>query len=249
MSRLVRLYPGAWRSRYEVELVELLGERPPTILERFDVIRGAVDAHLHPQVLDPGETGPSPTVTEDARHLARNLGFGAVGGAALWIVAFAVTLVGPVRYDGYGAYRDGSAAFPFLLGAVSLLGGGLGGQLVSLPRNARLARFGAAVALLFLIVWGLQPWQFWTAGTMVVGLAVLAIGAYRAGAWPTRTSVAVVLSCLAVVVMIVIGYAISVDRMTGAALLAVAAAAFVPAWLGIGTSLISPPGRSVTPRA
>jgi hypothetical protein len=241
VSRLVHLYPDAWRSRYEDELVELLELRPPTVLERFDVIRGAVDAHLHPQVLHPSEDGPPLTRPENAGLLARRLGIGALGGAALWIIAFVVGLLGPVQYDGYGAYRDGSAAFPFLLGALGLLAGGLGGQLVSLPRNARLARAGAAVALLFMVGWALQPWQLWTGALMVGGLVVLAIGAGRSGAWPAGTSAAVALSCLVVAAMMALGYSSGIDRMTGATLIVVAAAAFLPAWLGVGATLIRRP--------
>jgi hypothetical protein len=56
MSRLVRLYPEAWRKRYEDEFLALLAERPPTIGDIVDTVRGAVDAHLNPQ----GEADPSP---------------------------------------------------------------------------------------------------------------------------------------------------------------------------------------------
>src|SRR5437899_2438672 len=50
MSRLVRFYPPAWRARYEAEFLALLEDRPARLAERFDVIRGALDAHLHPQL-------------------------------------------------------------------------------------------------------------------------------------------------------------------------------------------------------
>jgi hypothetical protein len=241
MSRLVRLYPEAFRSRYEVELVELLEERPPTLLDRADLIRGALDARLHPQVVHPGAvTIPSPAA-EDAIRLARRLGIGALGGAALWTIAFVVAVLGPVRYDDQGAYRDGAAALPFLLGAVALLAGGLAGQLVRLPRDARLARTGAWLALPFLVIWGTQPWLVWAAVPMVCGLAALAVGAHRSGAWPTTTSVAVALACLAVVALMAFGFSAAVDRMAGGVLLLIAATAFVPAWLGVGTSLIRRP--------
>jgi hypothetical protein len=48
VSRLVRLYPQAWRDRYEDEFTALLEERPPTPGDVLDTIRGALDAHLHP---------------------------------------------------------------------------------------------------------------------------------------------------------------------------------------------------------
>jgi hypothetical protein len=56
MTRLVRLYPRAWRDRYEEEFLALLAERPPTLGDLVDTIRGAVDAHLNPQ----GEVEPTP---------------------------------------------------------------------------------------------------------------------------------------------------------------------------------------------
>jgi hypothetical protein len=56
MNRLVRLYPRAWRDRYEEEFLALLAERPPTFGDLLDTVRGALDAHLNPQA----EVDPSP---------------------------------------------------------------------------------------------------------------------------------------------------------------------------------------------
>ena len=42
--RLLRLYPGAWQRRYGRELELLLDERPPTMHDQVDLLRGAVDA-------------------------------------------------------------------------------------------------------------------------------------------------------------------------------------------------------------
>ncbi|HET9083894.1 MAG TPA: hypothetical protein VFN41_05765 [Candidatus Limnocylindrales bacterium] len=44
----IRLYPRAWRERYEDELLDVLGFRPLTVTTRLDLIRGALDAHVHP---------------------------------------------------------------------------------------------------------------------------------------------------------------------------------------------------------
>jgi hypothetical protein len=241
MSRIVRLYPAAWRERYEPEFVELLATRPPGLMDGVDIIRGALDAHLHPQVLQRREIQPPSPASEDHVRLARRLGFGAVGGAALWIIAWVVASLGPIRYDDQGAYRDGAAAFPFLLGAIALLSGGLAGQLVHLPRSARLARIGAGVALPFLLIWGIQPWLLWAAVPMVGGLVVLALGAHHSGAWPTWTSGAVALACFVVVAIMAYGLSTAVDRMAGGMLFLVAATAFVPVWLGVGATLIQRP--------
>lgn len=239
MSRLVRLYPAAWRERYEREFTELLAARPPGLMDDIDIFRGALDAHLHPQVPQPGDVD-APTLAEEDHRLARRLGFGAVAGAGLWALAWIVVWLGPVRYDGYGAYRDGAAAAPFLLGAVVLIAGGLGGQLVHLPPTARLARLGAGVALPFILLWGMQPWLLWAGALMVAGLAVLAVGGLRSRAWPTWSSFSVASACVVGVGALGYGISTEVDRMAGGVLLTIAAAAFVPAWLGLGASLLRP---------
>lgn len=56
MSMLIRLYPRAWRDRYEAEMVDLLAERSVSVRDVVDLVRGAGDAHLHPQA---GPTIPS----------------------------------------------------------------------------------------------------------------------------------------------------------------------------------------------
>jgi hypothetical protein len=51
MSRLVRLYPRAWRDRYGPELDQLLEARRPSLTDRVDLVRGAVDAWRNPQLV------------------------------------------------------------------------------------------------------------------------------------------------------------------------------------------------------
>jgi len=80
VSRLVRLYPAAWRERYEAEFLDLLSARPPSARDRVDIVAAALDAWLHPQVAG--------TSDEDGRRVAvgpivaRLL---AVFGGLLWI--------------------------------------------------------------------------------------------------------------------------------------------------------------------
>jgi hypothetical protein len=45
---LVRLYPKAWRSRYGDEMLALLEVAPLGWRDRLDLVRGALDAWLHP---------------------------------------------------------------------------------------------------------------------------------------------------------------------------------------------------------
>lgn len=61
MPFLLRLYPGAWRARYGDEFADLLASRPPTVRDRLDIIAGAVDARLRPQVAShPAGAAPLP---------------------------------------------------------------------------------------------------------------------------------------------------------------------------------------------
>jgi hypothetical protein len=46
MTALLRLYPRSWRDRYEEEFLGLLEVRPPTMRDRVDIVRGALDAQL-----------------------------------------------------------------------------------------------------------------------------------------------------------------------------------------------------------
>lgn len=45
---LLCLYPRAWRARYEEEFLVVLASHPFSLFEGLDVMRGALDAHLHP---------------------------------------------------------------------------------------------------------------------------------------------------------------------------------------------------------
>lgn len=241
MSRLLGLYPRPWRDRYEAEFLALIGERPPSLFERIDVVRGALDAHLHPQVRSDRDPLPEPSSPADLR-VARRLGFGAMAGAAVWVAAFAIASAGPIRYDDDGAYRDGSSAMLPLILAAGLLAAGLIGQLISLPRTARLARLGAATAIPFLIMWALAPWVWWFGLLTLLGLLALAVGGRLSGLWQTRYALAVVFAVLAVVGVVAFGVAtLEGDRLAGAELLGYIGLACVPAWLGVGAPLVRPP--------
>ncbi len=50
MTALLRLYPRAWRQRYEAEFLAMLEDRPPSLRDRIDILRGAIDARLNLQV-------------------------------------------------------------------------------------------------------------------------------------------------------------------------------------------------------
>jgi hypothetical protein len=246
MSRLVRLYPRPWRDRYEAEFLDLLATTPPTFVDRIDIITGAIDARLHPQVRGATEPVPSP-VPEADLQLARRLGFAGLTGALLWPTAFAVALMGPVVYDGYGAYRDGQAAFPVFFAAVAFLAAGLVGHVLRLPAGARVGRSAAGTAIPFLLLFGLGPWM-WPLGLIAVILvAVLAVAGWRSGTWSSLASSAVVGAGVAVAAVVVIAVASGpFDRMTGGMFWLVCGLVLVPAWLSVGATLV---GRRTYPAA
>ena len=239
MSALVRLFPRAWRDRYEAEFVALLEARPPSFADRFDIVLGAADARLHPQVRAAGEP---PDISEERRAdlvIARRFGLGTVAGAALWFATWAIAISGPMVYDGYGArYRDGGAALPFFFVAVWLLVGGLVGQAIWLPASARLARAGAFIAIPFLMFWSFGPWILFGLVGAVVGLVTLAVGTARAGLWPVVVSAALASSLVALLALFVLGFSglLALPPDVGPLLLLVLA---MPMWLSVGGSLLA----------
>jgi hypothetical protein len=50
MRWLLRLYPAAWRERYGEEFSEVLAGQRASIGLVLDVIAGAIDAHMYPQI-------------------------------------------------------------------------------------------------------------------------------------------------------------------------------------------------------
>jgi hypothetical protein len=51
VKRLIDLYPRRWRERYGAELLEFIARRGTGLGTSVDLIRGAIDAHLHPEVV------------------------------------------------------------------------------------------------------------------------------------------------------------------------------------------------------
>lgn len=50
MNWMLRLYPAPWRARYGEEFSAVLARQRVSMGMVFDVLGGAIDAHLHPQV-------------------------------------------------------------------------------------------------------------------------------------------------------------------------------------------------------
>ena len=116
MSRLLGLYPRAWRRRYGEELRSLTAARPMNARDWLDLVLGAIDAHLHPELVtsEPSAGQPMRDLTPDDLRIARRLGAGAMFGAVAWLAAWVIAANGPIVYDPGGSYRDGAAALPVL---------------------------------------------------------------------------------------------------------------------------------------
>ena len=150
MTRLVRLYPRSWRDRYEAELVDLLEQRPMSPGDAIDLVRGALDAHLHPQADRP----PTPWT-----HRLPGLAILATG--LLWIAAVATArdaaATGADRYLG--------------LAAMTVLLGLPGDYLKAFGR--RIAAAFGIVALGFVLMFS-TPWEL--AVVLFMGVVALALG-------------------------------------------------------------------------
>ena len=179
MSRLVSLYPSAWRTRYQDEFAEVLASRPQSIRERVDILRGAVDAHRHPQVAGPDRV-------PDRYGLAPLLGLACLVGAVL------LAANGPVQLDEYGSYRDGAAALPFFVLAFVLLSVGLYRLVDRLPADAASSRLAGWVAIVAGPTWAIAPWLLPIGVVFILGTLGLTVGARRAGILPAWSEVLLV---------------------------------------------------------
>ena len=121
MTRLIGLYPRTWRDRYEDEFLALLAERPPDPLDRLDIVRGAIDARLHPQVKG-SPVAPEPPVVRGPWPV--RAGWLTLLGGVLWLAAFLVVVNSPMIVDQWGTYRDTARPCPCSSARSCCLGSG-----------------------------------------------------------------------------------------------------------------------------
>ena len=91
---LVRLYPADWRARYGDEFLDLLESRPPNLMSVIDVILGALDAHLDPQVA----AGGGPFLSRRVPMSTRLLGAAAVGSGMIVILGILLPVEDGLTY-------------------------------------------------------------------------------------------------------------------------------------------------------
>jgi hypothetical protein len=171
MSRLLRLYPRAWRERYGDEFVELIREKPPTSLDTFDVVRGALDAWLHPQTV-----GQTPSPAPGGARTARLARAGAIAGGGLWIAAGLAMNSLPIDPD--LGYKNADIALLVIVAAMVVTA--LAALATAgLPAASRYAGI-AAVAILLGAVLTAMPWPVLIIGVFGYILATAAFGAILA---------------------------------------------------------------------
>jgi hypothetical protein len=145
-----------------------MSERPPSLADRVDILRGALDARLHPQL-------PGPDRARDRSW------FAPLGGLVLLVAAVWIGVNGPVQYDDYGTYRNGSAALLPFVAAMGLLLFGIYRLMKRLPAESRAARACAWVGIGTGTLWSMAPWYAVTALLFFLGIVGFAIGAQRVG--------------------------------------------------------------------
>lgn len=176
---LIRLYPRAWRDRYEDEFLAVLEAVPRTRTVTVDVVRGALDAHLHP-----AEPSPAP-------------GLAAVIGGGLWLLGAAQIAALPIPPDWPGYLID---SLPLaLLAVIALTVAVVGVWLREDGRGGvagrRFGRLGVVLSVAGHLAWAVALASALTGigygahvavastaaglGTIMVGLALAA-----AGDWP-----------------------------------------------------------------
>jgi hypothetical protein len=167
MTRLIALYPRPWRDRYEIEFRELMADRSPSPRDRIDILRGALDARLHPQ-LDPSEPGGAAE-----SHPARLGGILAVVGGALWAAA-GLAFNGAEYNVAYGYKDTDSAGLVWFVAALVsasaavLVSRSLSGRHVALSVTAAAAFLGALAVVL--------PWPILALGFLTTIVSTIVFG-------------------------------------------------------------------------
>ena len=169
MTALLRLYPRTWRTRYEAEFLELLAARPLRVADRMDILLGALDAHLDPQVPAASEQGTLPGPRD---RLSRLAGLSAVIGGAAWIAVAPGLLLAPFE----NGSRDSTVGIVLaLLGNIGLAGAtiGLAGTLTRRVTAARWSALAIVVGTALMVL----PWPIFVLGLFLSFAASAAIGA------------------------------------------------------------------------
>jgi hypothetical protein len=122
--RLLRLYPSAWRARYGGEFLEMLGPDRLQLQQVIDIIAGAIDAWLSPEVRDAtriatttGGTTMVKSISVCLRDRQRYTTRDSVIGAAVMLIGTAIlTLAGiALNRNGWPDAGDAMVNMSFLV--------------------------------------------------------------------------------------------------------------------------------------
>jgi hypothetical protein len=190
VKTLLRLYPRAWRDRYGDELLALLEDRPATPLDLLDLIRGALDARLHPQL-----AGASGEPNERSVPMTDRLpGLAAIGGGILVLLATALAAIQPVFAVG-DAGRDMGLTILLWSPGMVLIDLALLAATArrSLPAWSRTDSWLAALAVGAGLVW-FTGWPgiliaIWTLAAVTIAAVVRYLRAVGAPGWVVAVSV------------------------------------------------------------
>lgn len=219
MTRLVRLYPRPWRDRYAAELLDLLEQRPLSVGDAVDLVRGALDAHLHPQ-----------TDRSSMPWTHRLPGLAVLATGLFWAAAVVTA------FDERGTGADeflGVAAMTVLLGLP-------GDYMMAYGRRiaAGLGILALLIVLMFEMPWEVSIVIFFGAATLILG-GTLTMAAIRSGIGITKRWMLLVGT---VVVPLVVGALVSagliVDETTARLLAVLIALPYGAAWAIIGIRMI-----------
>lgn len=149
MTRVIRLYPRAWRDRYEAELVDLLASRRPSVVDRLDLVRGALDAWRNPHLV----ANPAASASTN-RPWGRGATLAALGGGLLAITGGIGMQASPVIP--WLGYKDSGMPVAILvLGLVLTAVAAV--RVAWSPRSRRAGRL-ASLAMLVAALGMLAPW-------------------------------------------------------------------------------------------
>ena len=170
---LLRLYPRAWRERYGDEFAELLSARPPSVRDRVDIVRGALDARVHPQLA----TAPTPRTAAKRDWL---LAIAGVTTGVLFSTWAAIIVAFSPRWGELSSVDNTVLAMSYaagMLGALLGIGVLLGAAFRHVEDMGALGLIGAAIAALGFLAFagdsGSSAVALLCAGTIImsVGLA------------------------------------------------------------------------------
>lgn len=189
---LLRLYPAAWRERYEDEFLALLDERPISPFDAFDIVLGALDARFRPRSLAIElATRRNPPMN------ARLAGYAAIagGGLILLMMLLAFTLPSPANAAAQSIYPLAAVALLVAVIGLSAVQGRrqpiLAWAAVIVPAAGLLASLAGMLGMVSgdqPIVAGLSGWHLWSLGlsafaigSVLFALATLAVGVLSRG--------------------------------------------------------------------